>query len=727
MGLLSKDGTAIMGWPAAAQTAAARTAVLTFLLLALGVPALLALASAEDRLLHFVVLGTLLGLIVAIATLAYNVTAAAAERRELERQVATDTLHGGFAVKFNQADFPNKALILEAAMNHMSQGFAMILPDGKIWAYNRKAVEFSGIDEDEFSFPATAREIGLAQLAAGELGPDGSLAPPELRDFFIKGIGRPPATYIRRRPNGTVIEVRSGPMPGGGTVQSYTDVTELMHAKEAAEKAAQAKSAFVAMMSHEIRTPLNGIIGMAEMLARSDLPESQSKSVQTLVECSEALLSVVNDVLDFSKLEAGPVEFEQMPMSLHELCRSSLNISCVEGCNLRTEWTVAENVPDYVMGDSNRLRQVLVNLLSNAIKFTDRGSVTVRVRRGSAGRIRVDVVDTGLGIPKAAHGRIFRDFSQVDASINRRFGGTGLGLAICKKLIEGMAGEIGFESEEGRGSCFWFEVSLQEATVRVESVAKAHAPGPAAALHVLVAEDGRVNRAVAVEALKSLGHTAEVAADGTEAVAMARARHYDLILMDMQMPRMDGLAATRAIRALTGFADTPIVALTANASASDRAACLASGMNGFLAKPFKATELRRAIHEAMQSASPGPETGGAPDLDRRRIAVLIDHVGYDQARDVFDCIESETSETLERLLCAAYQNDSAGFQRELGSLWETLAAAGLSAAAARCRMATGDESLAATAEELRLLIGTGMARAREALRPATRTVSSSVH
>ena len=614
------------------------------------------------------------------------------------------------SVQFNDADLPDKTAILEAALNHMSLGFAMILPDGKIWAYNRKAVEFAGIDESKLVYPATAREVFLAQLEAGELGEKGALLPEDVRDFFMKGVGRLPAAYARRRPDGTVIEIRSGPLPGGGTVQSYADITDLVRAKETAEAAMQEKSAFLATMSHEIRTPLNGVIGMAELLGNSELSTSQSSNLRILAECADALLCIINDVLDFSKLESGKLQLERVPIDLREVCGSAIDITrpIAQPKNLSFAWTIEPGLPVLVLGDAPRLRQVLLNLIGNALKFTENGSVRLHVSPSGAGRARFEVVDTGIGIPVEARGRIFKDFSQVDSSIGRRFGGTGLGLAICKRLVEAMGGEIGFESEEGVGSRFWFEVPVPGATEAAASM-QSHISGNARALDVLLVDDGRVNRIVGSQMLNLLGHHVDVAEDGAESVAKVAARSYDLVLMDMQMPGMDGLAATRAIRALAApNNEVPIVALTANESVGDREACRAAGMDGFLSKPFKSTQLAEAIERAIKRRPDRTEL-----LDKARLEVLAEHLGEDRLGELLAVSEAEVTELLKALQStgSAYPDALARLVR---SLEISLAAIGLSGAAARCKSAAREPTLA-EGEELRDAARAGFGAARKSL------------
>jgi signal transduction histidine kinase/FixJ family two-component response regulator len=610
-----------------------------------------------------------------------------AEVVRVRQKLSTTALHQAAVVQFNEAQLPDKTTILEAALNHLSQGFAMILPDGKIWAYNRKAIEFSGIDEDQFTFPANARDIFKAQMAAGEFGEGGELAPPELREFLLKGVGRPPASYVRRRPNGTIIEVRSGLMPGGGTVQSYTDITELVHAKEAAEAAMKAKSEFLATMSHEIRTPLTGVVGMAELLSQAELPAPQRKYVDTLVECSDSLLTVVNDVLEFSRLESGAAELEQEPFNLRETCLSALDVAkaTVGPKKLDFRFELRPPVAEYVLGDRARVRQVLLNLLGNAAKFTESGSVTLRLAVSAGARVRIEVEDTGIGIPVSAGHRVFTEFSQVDSSISRRFGGTGLGLAISKKLIENMGGEIGFESQEGEGTVFWLEVPLAASAKPAGSI------GPVTlkhnrALRVLLAEDGRVNQMVATQILRTLGHTADVAHDGAEAVAMVQMQAYNLILMDIQMPQMSGIDATKAIRALgASYATIPIVALTANASAVDRAACAEAGMTEFLSKPFKSAELAKVL-ERIGDAPFASKPGAALDpRDEARLIQLLTYVGSKGLKDVLGSLESEAIALLHQLDIATAAGDQQGYRELVASLGEVFSSGGFPSLAEHCQ------------------------------------------
>jgi signal transduction histidine kinase/ActR/RegA family two-component response regulator len=390
--------------------------------------------------------------------------------------------------------------------------------------------------------------------------------------------------------------------------------SELLAAKRIAEEASRAKSEFLANMSHEIRTPMNGIIGMTDLALMTPLSDTQRDYLQTVRGSAESLLVIINDILDFSKIEAGKLEIATMDFSLRTLLRDTLKPMSIRAEEKRLRLTVDVNpdVPDAVVGDPIRLRQVLVNLVSNALKFTDVGEILVRIvhdREPDGARVALhfSVVDTGIGIPEDKQVAIFQAFTQADGSTTRVYGGTGLGLTISWQLVSLMGGHIQVESTPGRGSAFYFSITLPLASA---PIAVAPAPKPVAPivearpLRVLVAEDNIVNRRLAEHLLRQRGHQPLMVVNGREAVDALARTSVDLVLMDLQMPEMDGFEATAAIRARerTTGARTPIVALTAHAMEGDRQRCLDADMDGYVSKPIDASELFGVIDTVTKAA-----------------------------------------------------------------------------------------------------------------------------
>ena len=532
-----------------------------------------------------------------------------ASRRNLEGKVAART-----------RELADQIALLEALVDNIPNPIFYKGPDSRFLGCNHAY-------ETAFAIPRQSL-VGRRALDLAYLSEEERPIYQRENETVIREVGRimreTVLTFADGRPHHTLYAVSGFRNPDGspgGLVGVIVDISPLKRAevvlrkaKEQAEAAAKTKSMFLANMSHEIRTPMNAIIGMAHLCLRTELNAKQRDYVQKIHGAGISLLGILNDILDFSKIEAGKLEMEAIGFTLDEVLGSVSTLvgSRAHDKGLELLFHAPGDVPQHLVGDPLRLEQILINLLNNAIKFTEHGQISVAVRLvaqvGKRVRLRFDVRDTGIGMSPEQSARLFRAFTQADGSITRKYGGTGLGLTICKRLVELMGGAIGVESRPGAGSTFSFTARFDLGELAPFAPAPADAPSagetdrPRVRLdgaRILLAEDNDVNQQIATELLRGAGARVTVANDGQEAVEQALAgldgEPYDLILMDVQMPRMDGYQATRRLRADQRLRELPIIAMTAHALVEERQRCLDAGMNDHIAKPVEPELMFRTL------------------------------------------------------------------------------------------------------------------------------------